>query len=770
MRRLLPLAATLLLASVARAQCPDGTPPPCRTAAAPVRQPPANVALDQQTWIVVPFDNLARNQEIEWLRAASVNLLYLDLSRWSDIKVVDDERVADLMSEVPGARDGPQLSLAAALAVARKAGAGRLVMGDLLKVGNRTAVVAKVFDVRGGRRLRSVREETSVQDSLIATFGKLARGILNVAPAAGEHVGTVGTASIEAYQEYLAGVQALNRFDLTGARRRFTRALQLDSAFALPHYKLSVVIGWENPSDPQRQVHANAAARLGNTLPPRERALVGALRKFSIGDFGGACVDYSALVRADSTDVEALYGVGECSFHDEAIERLAADTSQLRFRSSWNTAVRAFRRVLTLDPGNYLAFQHILDVLGAETRNGCLRPVATEQCRTATVELTGVMRRVADTVVVEPVHFALEGAAFAAQMDEAARTDARRRNLEDARAMAEAWVAVAPDVPRAHTSLGHVYVLLARYDDAERQFALVKGELPTTEAFRLALDRVEIAIRRGRGTEVLTLIDSAQRVYQGKAIPANVSMGLALTNALVGRFARFDTVAASLMVPAVVLRYYRIAIRAISLGTGGDSLVAAEREAFDFAKPGLGATRATSMISPSLLLALRVPRASWPDIAVDPNDKSVLAGSVLNPALALARRDTQTFRRATVALDSAARQAGSGLTRVVAGITAAQAHLLLRDSLIALQLLRGVVDSAFATVALTATANSEAAPVSLFYPRAILDRAEVARGLGFRDEAREWYRRFLELWSSADPEFAPILARIRLAYVEVGGS
>ena len=275
----------LLLVPATRmvAQCPNGTPPPCRAtqgAAAPKR---ANPLLDDRTWIVVPFDNLTRNQDLEWLRAASVNLLYLDLSQWREIHVVDDERVADLMKEGAERRVTGPLSLSNGLAIARRAGAGRLVMGDLLEVGGRTGVVAKVFDVRGGQRLRSVREETTSPDSLMPLFGRLARGILNV-PTRARQSADIGTTSIDAYREYVAGVQALNAFDLAEAHHRFEASMRLDSSFALPHYKLSIVIGWENPSDPARRQHAEAAARLGGSVPARERTLISGQRKFSIGD------------------------------------------------------------------------------------------------------------------------------------------------------------------------------------------------------------------------------------------------------------------------------------------------------------------------------------------------------------------------------------------------------------------------------------------------------------------------------------------------------
>ena len=116
--RIALLAAVILTRGVGHllAQCPDGTPPPCavaRPAATPRR---VNPPLDDRAWIVLPFDNTTRAPDIDWLRDASVELLYLDLSRWHDIRVVDARRVADFMREVPASSGSAKLSLNDALA------------------------------------------------------------------------------------------------------------------------------------------------------------------------------------------------------------------------------------------------------------------------------------------------------------------------------------------------------------------------------------------------------------------------------------------------------------------------------------------------------------------------------------------------------------------------------------------------------------------------------------------------------------------------------
>lgn len=93
MNRTLCLVAAGLTWStgLAIAQCPEGTPPPCRTqlAGASARRDPP---IDEHRWLVLPFDNLARTPELDIVRDASVQLLYLEMSHWTDVRVVDDAR------------------------------------------------------------------------------------------------------------------------------------------------------------------------------------------------------------------------------------------------------------------------------------------------------------------------------------------------------------------------------------------------------------------------------------------------------------------------------------------------------------------------------------------------------------------------------------------------------------------------------------------------------------------------------------------------------
>src|SRR5438034_9783410 len=92
------VVGTLLSALAVRcaaAQCPDGTAPPCRrgaTGAATTSPPPAE--RDRaRTFLILPFRNLSRIADYQWLVEASPTMLADALGQWTELTIVPDERL-----------------------------------------------------------------------------------------------------------------------------------------------------------------------------------------------------------------------------------------------------------------------------------------------------------------------------------------------------------------------------------------------------------------------------------------------------------------------------------------------------------------------------------------------------------------------------------------------------------------------------------------------------------------------------------------------------
>lgn len=755
---ILVAAGALTSASTLNAQCPDGTPPPCRLAvAAPARR--ANPPLDARTWIVLPFDNVARAQDIDWLRDASVNLLYLDLSKWQDIRVIDDERVADLVRDVPEARGQQTLGLQTGLAVARRAGAGKLVMGDLLKVGSRTQIVAKVFDVRSGQRLRSIREETANPDSLMGLFSRLARGILDVESPPGATLSAIGTNSLGAYQEYLAGVAALNAWNLDSARARFGRALQLDSAFALAHYKLSIVYGWISANAPERVSHAEAASRLGASLPQRERTLVAGQLAQARNRWGESCDAYGSLVRADSADVEAWYNLGECNYHNPDVIAIGGDTTRVAFRGSWNLALRAFRRTLELDPTYHLAFAHIPDILQTDQRTGCRAPAPGQACVEA---YAAIVVRDGDSLATTPVSQVTGQAELARQRMDAARTNSRRANYLQAADIARAWVeagAGRPE-PRARSAYGRALLRTGDLQGAAREMGAAAGpSWSRPERIQITADQLELLLKLDRHAEALALVDSLLAATD-TTVPVRVAG--ALIAATMGRLHGFDQRTSTLS-PLPAARPYFAATARVAVGITPESLAATERDvsAAITAQSG-GRVAPSAVLGPLYIWGLRLHPAG--SVALDTADRSPLlriTAFMLGGDAARARAALQQFDSTVLAAAIETPEDGSLLL-------SADAHLMLGDSAAALDRLVEFERRWLYQPLLSQLWPQGLMISSMLWGRTWLLMGDLAAARGRNDVAIRAYRRVVGMWSTGDAEVQPAVTRARQALARLG--
>lgn len=666
------------------------------------------------------------------------------------------------------------------LSVARRAGAGRMVIGDVMKVGSRTTVIATLFNVRDGKQIRTTREETTVADSIIPLFAKIARRILAV-PSGDANTGTIGTTRVDAYKSYVAGNQALNRFDAVTAKQQYEAALALDTNFALAHYKWAIAAMYDTKAgaarqaqvkvtelnnmartmeDPQRIAHAKSAARLSSTLPPRERALIAGLLATVSYDYPRACESYRSLVRADSSDVEALYGYGYCLLADDMVMPVTpGDTSRMRFRTSWNESLDMFRQAVSIDPTFHLAFDAIVGMLTSPVRPGCARKDVIETCADTAIRVRYVasVQRDGDSLQTTP------RGGFKSLLDiivASSRSSPPRANIELASRAAADWVALDPSEGRPHRHLALLLMRLGRTAEAERELTEALRDPVMRDDMELFLRRLEVAVKLMRGADVNRIIDSIPMVVPselGRAAQAGFAV---LSGRMHPTDSLYDAVLGGSSAPPVVKALLKQSVR-VTAGVQTDTIGAMEKAFFGLRNiPQLcNASPCFGLLGPGYTLALRAPRTSWPQFAPD-----VAADPRLGPAIALSASDTAALRRAAVRLDSISSVRAATLrAEDASSIIAADAFLLLGDSASALRMARRMTDTTLQTTGIDQLLGIGGTQSSALWPRAILLRADLeatAKG-GSKETARDLYTKFLALWAKSDLEFAPLMTRVR---------
>ena len=100
-------------------------------------------------------------------------------------------------------------------------------------------------------------------------------------------------------------------------------------------------------------------------------------------------------------------------------------------------------------------------------------------------------------------------------------------------------------------------------------------------------------------------------------------------------------------------------------------------------------------------------------------------------------------------------------------MVAAEAFLALRDSMAALIAIRRMTDTTLLSTPFEAVFGLGPVQAVLLWPRAMLLRADLESSIGEKLVAVDYYKKFLDLWSSSDPEFAPLIARVRASLAKL---
>ena len=164
-------------------------------------------------------------------------------------------------------------------------------------------------------------------------------------------LGSLTTDSIAALRAYLQGERYYRRFALDSALAQYTRAVEVDSTFALAHLRRALVIGWTGGyGSPASVQAADAGFRYAERLPPRSRRLLAGYQAFQEGS-ARAIDSMRAYVNDYPADLEGWYFYGEALHHLVEIEPRSPDT-----------VLAAFDRVIAGDSTSTPAVVHPLEI------------------------------------------------------------------------------------------------------------------------------------------------------------------------------------------------------------------------------------------------------------------------------------------------------------------------------------------------------------------------------------------------------------------------
>ena len=366
-------ALALLPAFRLLAQCPDGSPPPCRTTGAGSPRVP----IDSNAVAILPF-RVSGPPEAQYLREGMLDLLNVALDGFAGWRVLQPRAFLRQVGTGP-------LDVAQAARLARAAGAATFILGNAVVLGPELRVQAELYESARGTSLASVRARGAVAlpapvaDSIA---GGLARGRLAQHAGATRHaLEEYTTTSPVALQAYLVAEQLARHAHWQEAAESLTAAIALDSTFALAYYGLYRAISWGNSGPIFHEASGReitpytidaviqSANRHLDRAPPRQRRLL---------EFTAATNRAEALRLADGLtrdypdDADAALERGDAYFHI-GLQNGEPPTQSLE----------SLQRAIVLDPQVPEAYLHVVqlrsmlgDSAGAWQTLGQLRAMA----------------------------------------------------------------------------------------------------------------------------------------------------------------------------------------------------------------------------------------------------------------------------------------------------------------------------------------------------------------------------------------------------------
>ena len=296
----------LALYAPLRAQCPNGSPPPCRQVAA--RPTPA------RSLAVLYFQDLTRDTATTAIADGLTEEIIARLSQVSGLRVAS--RYASLRYRGHRASDPQQVS--------RELGVRYVLDGTLRRAGRGMRIALAITDATGGFNVwgqtyeRSVDEIFSVEDSVAVAVAVVVLGRIS----SGERARLTpppASASTDAYQAYLRGrvaIRGRTAAAATTAVAAYREAIALDPRFgrawAGVAHALSLARDWgwgvtgvaPDSLQPLAVAAAEQAVRLDSSSAESWLAAAMAMRA---DDLRRALVLHRRAVSLDSGNVEAIH-------------------------------------------------------------------------------------------------------------------------------------------------------------------------------------------------------------------------------------------------------------------------------------------------------------------------------------------------------------------------------------------------------------------------------------------------------------------------------
>ena len=740
-------------------------------AGAVVWQNGSGAALDPGLYVIVPFAHRG-GAAPGLLTGDQCELLLREaFERWTGVRLVDEFLARDVRLQ-----HGDSIpTLAEAFARAQELHSGLMLWGEVDSLNDSIIVRAKLYDVDKRRVIREKEIRLDLHLSqLTDRFNTLADSLLLGVHTAGAASGAAGTKHLEAWFAYQTGYDALTSWDLPAADSFFRRAVDIDPRYPHANFWLAQVREWRGFASTEWQAFVASALALSNGLSPSDRLRAMALQAMADGRHPQACDEYRMLLKRDSLDFLAWYGLGDCHARDRIVVRDPSSPTHWGFRGSYRSAVEAYMRALRINTSAHRAFRgdeldRLAGLLYTETdmyRYGvALTPDTSRFGAYASLDH--------DTLAFVPFPLA-QLVRDGLEVHPVTQRAAVVRNQAALRDITAAWVRAFPedaDALEAHAKVLETMGLIRSAGSDERSAIAIiararRAARSGEQAFRLALVETRLHLKLGEFAQARSLADSELATFADP--PPAVAGGLARLAVLTGRASRGaeflprspdeDSLRTSegvvIAAPPPILEGSLALLVYAAAGGPLDSIKAFQARIGQDVENLVEPRRRTEVRQAALDLPAVL---AFPKLGASPVHRSNAGGFTIMPLQwSLARGDTTSVRAALTAFIQRGQQRLPGEFPIDLDELYAELAVAIGDSNAALQIVGPPLDA----LPTMGTSLLDWVSQTGGFVRAMALRAELASRAGDRRTAARWANGVIMLWSAADPPLQPLVQRM----------
>lgn len=318
----------------------------------------ASVSQPLPTLAVLPFA-VRGGTDLEYLREGMVDLLTPAFDATGLVRGIDPNAVIGASRPVTETL----LDSASARKLAEQVGAGRYVVGSVVRTGSELSLRATLYRADGmetARALVVTRGADGMLDGVESLVRQLAAAELRAPGDTMAALATSMTPSSRALRAYLDGERELRDARPAAAVVQFSNAVAADSLFALAWYRLARAARWSEV-DSLNAIATQRAYALLATLPLRLQQVVRGYHALRFGNPAEAERQFRQIVADYPTDVDAWMLLGETLFENNPY--VGRSTSE---------ATPAFQRVMQLDPRNREVTVYLMELAARADQHGKL--------------------------------------------------------------------------------------------------------------------------------------------------------------------------------------------------------------------------------------------------------------------------------------------------------------------------------------------------------------------------------------------------------------